>query len=87
MLETVVQCCVTTMVSLTGIPGELQLNVFGALNDLDDADTLSQTCRTLRSVFLTWRRPIEKEIIVCRTLRACYSSQLMSIAIFTRVRI
>lgn len=50
--------------TLTNIPPELQLSIFGFLEDLDDALYLSQTCKTLRSLFAHSKKIIERQIIV-----------------------
>ena len=50
--------------SVLDIPPELQLSVFGSLEDLDDALYFSQTCKTLRSLFAHAKKSIERAIIV-----------------------
>ena len=50
--------------SLTSIPNELQVAIFGKLGDLDDSLHLSQTCSSLRAIFNHHQKGIRRQIIV-----------------------
>lgn len=50
--------------SLTSIPNELQVAVFGNTGDLDDSLHLSQTCSSLRAIFSHHQKAIKRQIIV-----------------------
>ena len=50
--------------TLLDLPVELQVSIFKLLADLDDARSLSYTCRVLRSVYTTCQKSIRRVIIV-----------------------
>ena len=50
--------------TLLALPAELQVFIFNTLPDLDDARSLSNTCRVFRSLYTTHQKPIKRAIIV-----------------------
>ena len=50
--------------SLTSIPNELQVAIFGNVGDLDDSLHLSQTCSSLGTIFKNHQKTIERQIVV-----------------------
>ena len=46
------------------LPSEILSLIFGSLEDLDDAQSLSQTCQTLRELRVTHQKRIDRAIVV-----------------------
>lgn len=55
---------ITMSPSLTSLPAELQLVILCSTDDLDDASSLSHTCKLLQSLYTTHQKTIEGGVIV-----------------------
>ena len=72
------QGATSRMVSpLTGLPSELQMEIFGDFRDLDQAACLSMTCKYFHGFYEEHKDKIQGTIIVRHSI-SCSSSKLLT---------
>lgn len=72
-------------VNLLDLPRELQSVIFGFLPDLDDALCLSQTCHSLRCLYVTDKRLIDRRIIARAPISSALTVSLILLQISSHV--